>query len=175
MDVPYFSRPLFFPGSVNYRVEANGELVLDNRKFYTTKSSEKFILTYNGTDDNGNEISVTERFEVEGENVIYPLIVAPEPTPTPTPKPAPTPTPKPTYKLKCKSNTPSKVVKSGSGICVYDDECAGYPKSWDDCTFWDRVKCGCSYKCYDYSYKWSSCSAKPKCSSGYSKVKTSRC
>jgi len=58
--------------AVNYRVNANGQLVLNNQNFYTSTSPEKFTLEYNGVDDNGNSVSVQEVVDVAGTSWISP-------------------------------------------------------------------------------------------------------
>ena len=46
--------------SVDYRIEGNDQLVHYNKKFWTSYSSDEFILKYWGTDDNGNPIYVEQ-------------------------------------------------------------------------------------------------------------------
>ena len=58
--------------TVNYRIEANSQLVLNNQNFHTSFASETFTLTYTGVDDNGNSVSVSEVVVVNGVNWISP-------------------------------------------------------------------------------------------------------
>ena len=52
--------------SVNYRINANGELIRNNEYFSTYYSTERFTLTYWGVDDNGNPVSVSNSMYVSG-------------------------------------------------------------------------------------------------------------
>jgi hypothetical protein len=58
--------------AVDYRIEANDKLVLNNNYFNTIGASETFTLTYAGTDDNGNSVSVSEVVKVSGSSWISP-------------------------------------------------------------------------------------------------------
>ena len=44
--------------TINYKIKANSQLVLNNQNFYTEADSETFTLIYNGIDDNGKSVSV---------------------------------------------------------------------------------------------------------------------
>lgn len=50
--------------TVNYKIEANSNLVLSNRDFYTSAASDIFNMTYTGIDDNGNLVSVSRVMSV---------------------------------------------------------------------------------------------------------------
>ncbi len=54
--------------TVNYRVEGNDQLVLSNKNFNTPSSSDIFTLSYSGTDDNGNPITVSQSMSVSGSS-----------------------------------------------------------------------------------------------------------
>jgi len=56
--------------SVNYRIEGNNELIHENKRFWTTASSDIFTLTYWGADDNGYDIMISQRMCVNKENFI---------------------------------------------------------------------------------------------------------
>ncbi|MBU2104774.1 MAG: hypothetical protein KKF67_03295, partial [Nanoarchaeota archaeon] len=53
-------------GSVNYRIEENGEIIIPNHFFWTSYSPDKFNLTYWGTDDNSYPVIVSQRMCVQG-------------------------------------------------------------------------------------------------------------
>lgn len=54
-------------GSVYHRVEANGQYSF-NTYFYTNLASEVFIITYDGVDDNGNVVTVSQSKSVSGSS-----------------------------------------------------------------------------------------------------------
>jgi hypothetical protein len=54
--------------SVNYRIKEGGQLVQDNKKFYTPRAWEEFTLEYWGTDDNGNSVYVGQSMTVSGSS-----------------------------------------------------------------------------------------------------------
>jgi len=56
------------PATINYRIEAGGSLVNSGENFATTYASESFTLTYGGTDDNGNSVSVEAVANVAGSS-----------------------------------------------------------------------------------------------------------
>jgi len=58
--------------SVNRRIEPNGQLLLNGQSVYTSFASEQFTLTYTGTDDNGNPISIQRVVSVSGTTWISP-------------------------------------------------------------------------------------------------------
>ena len=57
---------------VSYTVNANSQLVLNNHNFHTALLSETFILRYNGTDDNNNDVSIQETVIVSGTTWVSP-------------------------------------------------------------------------------------------------------
>ena len=55
----------YYP-SINYRIEANSELVHTGKRFWTSYDSENFTLKYWGVDDNGYDVYVEQSLCVEG-------------------------------------------------------------------------------------------------------------
>ena len=53
-------------GSVNYFISGNGQLIHTNKRFFTPYSSNIFTLTYWGTDENGNPVTVNSSMTVSG-------------------------------------------------------------------------------------------------------------
>jgi len=53
-------------GSVNYIINRDGQLIHTNKRFITPFSSNIITLTYWGTDDNGNPITVSNSMTVSG-------------------------------------------------------------------------------------------------------------
>jgi len=53
-------------GAVSYRINANSNLIQINKNFDTSYATEKFTLTYWGTDDNGHAITVVQKMCVSG-------------------------------------------------------------------------------------------------------------
>ena len=58
-------------GVVNYRIEGDDKLILTDKFFTTAYESDKFILTYWGTDDNGNPVSVEQTVCVEKDSTMF--------------------------------------------------------------------------------------------------------
>ncbi len=44
----------------NYRIEANSQLIHENKKFWTNESERRFTLKYWGADDNGYDVYVEQ-------------------------------------------------------------------------------------------------------------------
>jgi hypothetical protein len=60
------------PYTFNYRIDAGSSLDLNNQNFRTTAPSSTFTVTYMGTDDNNNPVSVQGIVSVAGSSWISP-------------------------------------------------------------------------------------------------------
>jgi len=53
-------------GTLNYRIDENSELIQEDKKFYSSYSSEVFNLTFWGEDDNNHDIYIEQYMCVSG-------------------------------------------------------------------------------------------------------------